>query len=418
MLGAPLRGVGDFDRRHRELILGATLTAFERIITACVDHEVDFLLLSGNTFDADTLPVRAIAALCEGFQTLAEYEIPVFVASGPCDRPTAWSELPPLPETVIHLELDDGGPVEVTRDGLTIAEIRLLGESTQTARTLRLRNRLSELEDLPHASGRPFTIGVLPATMTWRPSEGDRHQAHGTAARAPVDARDCDYCAYGRQADEPTNASRRGMPVGPQALSAHDDGPFGCTLVSVDADGRLLEERLPTACVGFESASLSIDSQTTQGELLAVLSQTVTQSRAESGEDLTVLTWTIRGSGELFASLGDEAFQRELTELCELETPGRANGACVQRFVLEPAAGAGRWDRDSPEAMFLEVLQGCAPTLEAVREAASAESAQAAERWAADVLSRLAESKETVILAHAQALALGWLSAAQRAGSR
>ena len=46
-----VRDTAPCDAEVRSKLIEATLLSFERIIEACVDHEVDFLLLTGDTFD-------------------------------------------------------------------------------------------------------------------------------------------------------------------------------------------------------------------------------------------------------------------------------------------------------------------------------------------------------------------------------
>ena len=46
-----VRDIGPCDDDVRSKLIDATLLSFERIVEACVENEVDFLLLVGDTFD-------------------------------------------------------------------------------------------------------------------------------------------------------------------------------------------------------------------------------------------------------------------------------------------------------------------------------------------------------------------------------
>jgi len=91
----------------------ATLHAFEEVIEACVRHDVDFLLLSGNVFVEADRSLRARLALLKGVRRLGEHEIQVFVLPGDSDPPEAWRAIPDLPDNVVVCYSSNPEPEEL-----------------------------------------------------------------------------------------------------------------------------------------------------------------------------------------------------------------------------------------------------------------------------------------------------------------
>ena len=57
-LDQPLTGAGALTADERALVEDATLTAFARIIDACIQHNVDCLLLTGDCFEFQSGTLR------------------------------------------------------------------------------------------------------------------------------------------------------------------------------------------------------------------------------------------------------------------------------------------------------------------------------------------------------------------------
>src|SRR5690606_15220787 len=145
----------------------ATLAAFDFLLAACVDHNGDFLLLTGNTFDWHDGSLRAWASLAQGVELLAGHDIHVFVVPGQTEPAPAWTNGPRRPDNVTILHLEDGDPVAAMRNGKPIATIRLLDAHGNERDGLKLpRGAISGSAPLRLA---PFTIGVLPVDSTYVP---------------------------------------------------------------------------------------------------------------------------------------------------------------------------------------------------------------------------------------------------------
>jgi exonuclease SbcD len=82
----------------RHALEDATLSSFDFVVDACLQRNVDFLLLSGNIFLEADRSLRARLTLLKGFRRLQEKHIPVYVLPGDADPPEAWRAIPELPD--------------------------------------------------------------------------------------------------------------------------------------------------------------------------------------------------------------------------------------------------------------------------------------------------------------------------------
>ena len=131
-LDRQLKGTGPVPDHLQEILEDATIGAFEQVISTCVENQVDFLLLTGNSFDEAEKSLRARVALRDGFCRLAEEHIRVFVTPGRIDSADAWRAVPRLPGNVTLLLHRCEEPVAVIRNERVIATItRLQTDSTE-----------------------------------------------------------------------------------------------------------------------------------------------------------------------------------------------------------------------------------------------------------------------------------------------
>ena len=69
----------------------STLAAFRQLVRTAVDEQVDFLLLTGNCFDAADQSLLAEIALLRGLEELDEQGIDVYIVPGEADPSACWS---------------------------------------------------------------------------------------------------------------------------------------------------------------------------------------------------------------------------------------------------------------------------------------------------------------------------------------
>ena len=366
-----LEGLTHLPNELFRVVEDATLTAFDYLLAACIDHQVDFLLLTGNTFDWQDGSLRAWGALEQGFELLAEHDIHVFVVPGETDPASAWLSGPRWPDNVTILYAEDGEPVAAMRDDKPVATIRLLDSHGKERDGLKLpRGAISPSGPLRLA---PFTIGVLPANSSYMPEEANEQERenapphavdHTTDShsrddeqndpfgehddddddnryRSPMDdfadadeaiaeaqsrhgsfSHDThgdviDYIALGGPPMRQTFVTEEGLAHHPgttQGMNERETGSCGVTLVELDRQGKGRSAFIPTSVVRWEHARVALSCDATVDELQAAIRETVLNLTPATTEKICVIRWSIPGNGQLEQQIGTSARLQEMIE--------------------------------------------------------------------------------------------------------
>ncbi len=238
LLDEPLRGFGPVPDSLRACVRDATQTAFQRLVDVCLKHQVDFLLLTGNTFVATNASPRTFGTLRRGLLRLAESDVLVLAVPGQLDPPDAWNRMPELPDNLTLLDAASE-PVWVTRDDQPVAAVQVFGNgaagpsrpvarpAAQPRATQSDRSRLPQDAQAPRPSDQSlppddvFFVGVL---VDWDGAAGS--QPERPPETFPDDGtRSLDEVA--RPADRPrrTDDPRLTDRPRPTAPSCPTDGP-------------------------------------------------------------------------------------------------------------------------------------------------------------------------------------------------
>eukprot|EP00913_Durusdinium_trenchii_P023315 g21893.t1 len=285
-LDTPLTSIGECDSASRDIVENATLTSFERIVSRCVDHNVDFLLLTGNTFDEADRSLPARRALLNGLEQLDANDIRVFVLPGENDPVDAWRAIPELPDNVTVFFDSDNEPVAVIRDDRVIASVsagtaarfRRSPNDTVTTQTGHWQIGLAGIFDPPELQQQSPAL-----TVDYLALSGDMPRTTIETEFAP--------------AHHPGSA---------QGLSNDETGPHGCTLVSVDTERRVRIKLLETAAVRWNRIAVAVTEDLHQHELLEMMRDELCSDPPTAAEQLRIVLWSLRGSGALWESLHTE----------------------------------------------------------------------------------------------------------------
>lgn len=328
-LDSQLRDIGRCPDEFREVIETATITAFQRVIDTCVAQRVDFVLLTGDSFDERERSLPARIALIDGFDRLSRYGIRVFVLPGRLDPADAWRAFSELPDNVTTFFGSSTEAVAVLRDGNVIASVACAGKLGEEER------RHSAIHALPTAAEKrgPFRVGLCLATEQPDPRQldsvriGDRRDeaipaAHTEAVSSIHVAHSFDYVAIGCSDVRGTQRADWGIAHSPgatQAIYAGDTGPHGCTLVEVAANGSIQCHFIPTAAVRSETLAIGFDSQSSLTDLLDRMRGLITEQTFHSTELLWLVNWAVAGSGPLYRTLCDDDLARHFVERASAE---------------------------------------------------------------------------------------------------
>lgn len=333
-----LHGVGRVPDHLRDTVEQATLLAWERIVSAAITRQVDFVLLAGNSFDAADHSLTGQVALVQGLEKLAEHDIPVFIVPGVSDPDMAWRLAMSLPDNVTRFGGELSEPIGLSRDGRTFCTIHHVMANTRDLNATD-GNGLDELavfapQISPDEAG-PFDIALLetvtndaalpPELLDAELAVSDARNGRtlplikpafdpDIVARCPIE-----YWALGDGFRRQAWRVGRGMahtPGSPQGLSANDTGILGCTLVEVESDGRVRESFIPTARVRWENVSVTVTAHMTRDAVLQQLRSGLDAIPRTSQDELWLVTWNISGSGRLYEDLQDQDYAQRIWSEC------------------------------------------------------------------------------------------------------
>lgn len=352
-----LHDTGCIPEKLRETIELATTTAFEQLVSECIERNVDFLLLAGNSFALSDHSLRGRITLTDGIARLAAHSIQVFVVPGDSDPAVEWRStdqllanatlfLPHIDEPVAILRArSDSNPVAAidqfddqkkqlrVRDGKLIASIRTADQLNSA------HNSITDADQSHSSRPGPFCIGLVDASYSMRTIHDHQSSPENSLNNtARVESQSVagteDYLIYvagGAGLDPCRSRKIIRRPRGTQGIRSSDTGPRGCTLVEVTDDGSVRETFIPTAPVRREQPTVSIHEHTSWDRLAELMVTTIEGWGVESSEQVWLIQWNIRGFGPLFDSLDDTDAVNELIEFLNEEVQLPDDLHCVHQ---------------------------------------------------------------------------------------
>jgi exonuclease SbcD len=295
-LEQPLYGLDAVPDHLREWLLEAPYQAATRVFDSALAEHVDFLILSGDILDPLHGSPRALAFLTEQLQRLSERDIAVYWVGSEQDSPENWPSVVPLPDNVHHLSANRVQSITHRRSGEV--SIGIIGASTR-------EHGPASLTDYHPDSLDHFTIGI------W----------HGLTDAAVLARQPLNYWALGGEHQRKTLFSTphaAHYPGSPQGRSPEEAGPHGCTLVSVDPDGKVRMQMLATDVIRWHEERLNVTESQTKLDLQRLLRERTQALAAEAGDRALLLRWQLQGTGRMSLALRQGDMAAEL--LRELQT--------------------------------------------------------------------------------------------------
>jgi DNA repair protein SbcD/Mre11 len=363
--------------RLASILQDATRAAFDRFIAAAIDHNVDFVLLAGNTFIEADQSLAARLTLIDAFQQLDRSGIRAIVLPGSLDPLDAWRRIPDLPDNVTLLTPGPKGVVVVKRDEKVVARVgtELLMPVRKKARTLRDELRSETQRPVPVkiavlATADADDDALLAEWCPNEPSDSDecaddakavREKTSSSARADSKRALPVDYVALGSGAARRTLARRKGIAHNPgplQGRGPNQAGPRGCTLVTVEEDGTLRCDFLPAASVRWERFVVDVPASSNRDDLLARCKIHLDGVRPEPCENAWIFQWILHGNRPAIDVLEDESFRRQLRHDLANAVAMPSADDVVHHLVVEAddAPGTALAAGDPLEADFFEAL--------------------------------------------------------------
>lgn len=336
-LEQPVHGLASVPESLRELLLEAPFQAATRVFDSAILEHVDFVVLSGDLYDPQSSSARAVAFLLEQFERLAQHAISVYWSVGRAEGSEPWPSAVPLPSNVhlfspgkvdelIHAR-EDRAPITLCGVGWSdrhrVSPGEFRGDSPSTCRVAIVHGEFD-----PHALQKQYV-------HYW--ALGGEHQRRTLFAT-------------------PHTAHYSGSP---QGRCPNESGAHGCTLVSIDSDGRIRTQLLPTDAVRFYQERLTLTEGMTRGDLHRQMRDRTQAIATEAGERTTLIQWTIDGMSRLLSPLRQGGMAEEiLAELRAEFGPRRHSAWSLTLEVDSPLDLPEPWyEEDSILGDFLRAVR-------------------------------------------------------------
>jgi len=259
----------------------ATLRAWDRIVSLAIERRVDFVVVAGDVFEAETRTLRGQLAFADGLARLAAEGIPTTVVTGNHDPLSGWEATVEWPALAHRFGGDAVGEHPIVRDGQEIA--RVYGISY--ARKVETRDLAAGFCRAPDA---PFSIGLLHGTIGLT----DRHERYAPTTEEVLAASGMDYWALGHiHARRVVRAAGPCVvyPGNPQGRDPGEIDPRGVAMVEVDTDGVPHAVFVDTDVVRWVVASMDCSALATMSDLLAAIrKELAARVKAADGRSIVV----------------------------------------------------------------------------------------------------------------------------------
>ena len=295
-LEQPLAGLSDVPDHLRKPLVDAPYTAAERVFDSVLAENADFLVLAGNVLNVHQAGPRAVVFLLDQFERLAARDVAVYWAGGAEDPPEAWPAAAKLPPNV-HV--------------FARGEVEALTHSRHE-------------EPLCRVAGTSCDSGVL------RPSDFQTDEnglftiavAHGRTDAAALAERQIDYWALGGIHERRSLSISQGTAHycgSPQGRSPAEAGPHGCTLASIDLEGKVRTQFITTDVLRWHVERLAIAEKASPDDLQRLLAERMRALASEARDRGALVNWTIEQIGLPIWKSGQPALAAELLDRLRAE---------------------------------------------------------------------------------------------------
>ena len=283
-IGAPFRGLRALSEEWGRRLAEAIPQAWDRVVDAAIDRNVDFVVVAGDIFDSVRASYRDYSRFFQGLWRLDEQGSPSYLCTGNHDPLSLWQQdFFALPPSATMLAADRPDFALYERDGRPLAMIggrgypnKVWSPSESIAAGLTRADGLRFLGK--EAQAAPFAVGVLHTGLNLDP------------VKAPTDPRALrragfDYWALGhihRRTIDNEDDPRVVFSGCIQGRDVRETGPRGVYEVKL-IEGRAPQLTfIPTATVVWERLEVDVSACSSIPDLI---SQVMRESFAANGND-------------------------------------------------------------------------------------------------------------------------------------
>lgn len=317
-LDTPFRALSSVDEELARRLKEATFNSFRRIVDLCIEKEVDFLLIAGDTFDREDQSLAAQLRFVRELERLSAAGIHTYLVCGNHDPLVSWVEEMQLPDRVVRFGSSKVGKAVYEKAGRPLAAI--YGISYRTAREDRdLAGKFRGPD-----GDTPFSIAMMHAT----PDDPGPHEPYARFRLKELIHKGYDYWALGHIHKRNTlrdHAPAVVYPGNPQGRDFGETGRRGCVLVEMEKGRKPGIEFIPTQEVRFEEVRIDMSGVDGFNELTHLDRMALERISDPHPEDSYILRIVLEGRTPLHKRLARsgelEELRKALNEEAAAGTP-------------------------------------------------------------------------------------------------
>jgi DNA repair protein SbcD/Mre11 len=280
-LDQPPHGMAEAPEHLVDTLIDCPLQAATRLFDSAIDLRVCFVLLSGNTINAERAAPRELDFLMEQFNRLAAQNIAVFWAADDFAPSMLWPTCVSWPANVRIFPSNSIASHIHAVAGRSICEIvAFCGKAAFVSPLVEVRGDGAGI----------FRVGIAPREWTNVPTQlpGFKYWAlcNSVERQSPQNAQFQAHCPGTHQGRSPV-----------------EDGPHGATLVTVDEEQRVKLRPVDSDAVRFTTFSIDVSPTATAAELEGLLLDRAEKLRDENSDRSVLVQWKISCEPKLRAAL-------------------------------------------------------------------------------------------------------------------
>ncbi len=308
-LDSPFLGLSHLPEKIFSHIQESTFTAFQKVVDAALESDVDFIVIVGDLFDGEDRSIKAQARLRRQLERLKEAEIDAFISYGNHDHLAGnWLTLE-MP-TNVHLFNNQVEAVSFTaKNGLNV---HLYGFSYPERHVF--ERKVQKYQKLP---GADLHIGLLHGQ--WEESNAS-HQPYAPFSKKELLEKDFDYWALGHIHQRQILHSDPYIvyPGNIQGRHRKEEGKKGCYEVKISLDGTTHLRFIETSELRWKTESIILEKNTTLTELYSICDKMMESMLVGSSQSI-LLQLTIENPTYLSQSVKQKVENREFLEMLQDE---------------------------------------------------------------------------------------------------
>lgn len=290
---AGMRGLSEAIRQH---LRESTFTALRHLIDLAVAEQVDFIVISGDIYDAADSSLRAHLSLQAAFEELGNHGIHVYLIHGNHD-PLDGPRLQIKNADHVHVFGTEVGSCTATRRSDQQEVAIISGISYPTAKVT--ENTALKFHRDPAVP--LFHIAVHHANLDGDPT----HETYSPCTRKELETTGYDYWALGHihQCKVIQEYPHIVYAGNIQGRSVKETGPKGCYVVEVKEDASLQMTFHELDSVRWFREEITIEGMDNEDEWRIRVEDKVDDIRKQRPEQMSIVRWIITGRSPIHRAL-------------------------------------------------------------------------------------------------------------------